>query len=120
MKRTRFSIERASVFEMQTMPSFRKMVVKPCVVSASFDHSPELAHILAMSTQTLITIDPKRRSGKPCIRDTRLAVHDVLEYLASGMSAAEIVADFPEITEEDIRACLSFVADRERRLVGAT
>lgn len=72
-----------------------------------------------MAKTSLITIDPNRRSGKPCIRDTRIAVHDVLDYLASGMSEAEIVTDFPELTPKDIRACLSFAADRERRLVGA-
>lgn len=66
-----------------------------------------------------ITIDPTRRSGKPCIRDTRVTVYDVLEYMASGMSEAEIIADFPELTATDIRNCLSFAADRERRLVGA-
>ena len=66
-----------------------------------------------------ITIDPGRRSGKPCIRDTRITVTDVLEYLASGMTAGEILADFPELTEDDIRAVLSFAASRERRLMGA-
>lgn len=68
---------------------------------------------------TSITIDPARRSGKPCIQDTRITVYDVLEYLASGMSEAEIIADFPELTATDIRNCLVFAADRERRLVGA-
>ena len=58
-----------------------------------------------MAKQSLITIDPKLRSGKPCIRDTRITVYDVLEYLASGMSKSEIMADFPELTKEDIRAC---------------
>ena len=72
-----------------------------------------------MAKKSLITIDPKRRSGKPCIRDTRISVYDVLEYLASGMSETEIIVDFPELTREDIRACLSFAADRERRLMGA-
>ncbi|MFN0193895.1 MAG: DUF433 domain-containing protein [Aestuariivirga sp.] len=66
-----------------------------------------------------ITIDPKRRSGKPCVRDTRITVSDVLEYLASGMSEAEIISEFPELNQDDIRACLSFAADRERRLLGA-
>jgi uncharacterized protein (DUF433 family) len=78
-----------------------------------------LAHILKMSTISKITIDPARRSGKPCIRDTRITVYDVLEYLASGMSEAEIIADFPELAVDDIRNCLGFAADRERRLVGA-
>jgi uncharacterized protein (DUF433 family) len=66
-----------------------------------------------------ITIDPARRSGKPCIRDTRITVYDVLDYLASGMTEAEILTDFPELTTEDLRACLAFAADRERRLLGA-
>ena len=72
-----------------------------------------------MDYSKLITIDPARRSGKPCVRNTRIAVYDVLDYLASGMSEDEIVKDFPELTREDIRACLAFAADRERRLVGA-
>jgi uncharacterized protein (DUF433 family) len=63
-----------------------------------------------------ITITPDKRSGKPCIRDTRMTVTDVLEYLAGGMSADEIVAEFPDLTLEDIRACLAFAADRERKL----
>ena len=66
-----------------------------------------------------ITIDPARRSGKPCIRDTRIAVYDVLDYLASGMTEAEIMADFPELQPEDIRASLAVAAERERRLLGA-
>jgi uncharacterized protein (DUF433 family) len=72
-----------------------------------------------MNSPSPITIDPARRSGKPCVRDTRIAVYDVLDYLASGMSEAAIIAEFPELTVEDIRACLAFAADRERRLVGA-
>jgi uncharacterized protein (DUF433 family) len=64
-----------------------------------------------------ITIEPGRRGGKPCIRGMRITVYDVLEYLASGMSEAEIVRDFPELTVEDIRASLAFAADRERRFV---
>jgi uncharacterized protein (DUF433 family) len=64
----------------------------------------------------LITIEPDKRSGQPCIRGLRITVRDVLEYLASGMSPEEIVDDFPDLTAEDIRACLAFAADRERRL----
>jgi uncharacterized protein (DUF433 family) len=63
----------------------------------------------------LITIDPDKCGGKPCIRGMRITVHDVLEYLASGMSHEDILRDFPDLTEEDIRACLSFAAERERR-----
>ena len=69
-----------------------------------------------MDYQKLITIEPDKRSGQPCIRGLRLTVQDVLEYLASGMSADEILADFPDLHAEDIRACLAFAADRERRL----
>lgn len=64
-----------------------------------------------------ITIEPGKRGGKPTIRGLRITVYDVLEYLASGMSEQEILSDFPDLTAEDIRACLAFAADRERRLV---
>lgn len=70
-----------------------------------------------MDYHRLITIDPERRSGKPCVRDTRMTVGDVLGYLTAGLSHQEIVEEFPNITEEDIRACLAFAADRERRIV---
>jgi uncharacterized protein (DUF433 family) len=66
-----------------------------------------------------ITIEPGKRGGKPCIRGLRITVYDVLEYLAGGMTEEQIVADFPELTREDIRACLAFAADRERRFVAA-
>jgi uncharacterized protein (DUF433 family) len=66
----------------------------------------------------LITIESGKRSGQPCIRGMRITVQDVLEYLAGGMSVEEVLADFPELTAEDIRACLAFAADRERRLRG--
>jgi uncharacterized protein (DUF433 family) len=69
-----------------------------------------------MNYDAVITIEPGKRSGKPCIRGTRIAVMDVLDFLAGGMSIAEILADFPELTEEALRACLAFAADRERRL----
>jgi uncharacterized protein (DUF433 family) len=65
----------------------------------------------------LITIESGKRGGKPCIRGLRITVYEVLEYLASGMSEAEILRDFPDLTAEDIRACLAFAADRERKLV---
>ena len=70
-----------------------------------------------MDYQHLITIEPGKRSGKPCIRGLRITVYDVLEYLASGMSEDELPRDFPDLTREDIRACLAFAADRERRLM---
>ncbi len=70
-----------------------------------------------MDYSKIITIEPGKRSGKPCIRGLRITVYDVLDYLASGMSHDEILSDFPYLTEEDIRACLAFAADRERRTV---
>lgn len=65
----------------------------------------------------IITIEPGKRGGKPCIRGLRITVYDVLDYLAGGMSEDEILRDFPDLTADDIRACLAFAADRERRLV---
>lgn len=69
-----------------------------------------------MNWREVITVEPDKRSGKPCIRGMRVTVIDVLEYLASGMSPDEIVVEFPYLTHEDIRACLAFAAERERRL----
>jgi uncharacterized protein (DUF433 family) len=66
-----------------------------------------------------ITVRPGKRGGRPCIRDTRIAVADILGWLAAGMSHAEILADYPELTEDDIRAALGWAADRERRTVTA-
>ncbi len=72
-----------------------------------------------MNKQNIITIEPGKRGGKPCIRGLRITVYDVLEYLASGMTREEILKDFPDLTSEDILACLQFAADRERQsLVG--
>ena len=62
-----------------------------------------------------IAVDPAIRFGKPCVRGTRISVGDVLEYLAGGMSKDEILADFPQLTRDDIRACLAYAAERERR-----
>ena len=64
-----------------------------------------------------ITLEPEKRGGKPCIRGLRITVYDILEYLASGMTEAEILAAFPDLERDDIRAALAFAAERERRLV---
>ena len=69
-----------------------------------------------MQFKDIITIEPGKRGGKPCIRGMRITVYDVLEYLASGMSEWEILDDFPYLTREDILACLSFAAVRERAM----
>jgi uncharacterized protein (DUF433 family) len=69
-----------------------------------------------MDYSQIITIEPGKRSGKPCIRGLRITVSDVLDYLAGGMTQQEILADFPDLSETDIRACLAFAADRERKL----
>jgi uncharacterized protein (DUF433 family) len=73
-----------------------------------------------MNYQSIITIEPGKRGGKPTIRGMRIAVADVLGWLAGGMTHDEIISDYPELTEDDIRACLAYAADRERRLVTTT
>ena len=69
-----------------------------------------------MGWQERISIDPAIRSGKPCVKGTRITVYDVLEYLAGGMSEDEVLRDFPDLSREDIRAVLGFAAARERRV----
>ena len=70
-----------------------------------------------MNYRDYITIDPNKRGGKPCVRGLRITVYEVLEYLASDMSEAQILDDFPDLTREDLKACIAFAADRERRLL---
>jgi len=77
----------------------------------------EPAYASPMSYADRITIEPGKRGGKPCIRGLRITVYDVLEYLASGMTEDEILQQFPDLEREDIRACLEFAADRERKLM---
>lgn len=72
------------------------------------------------SYRSIITIEPVKRGGRPCIRGMRITVYDILSYLAAGMSWQEIVDDFPYLTEDDIRACLSYAADRDRHTLVAT
>lgn len=71
-----------------------------------------------MDYQQRITLDAGKRGGRPCVRGLRITVYDVLEQLAAGLSHQELLEDFPELTEEDITACLAFAADREHRLAG--
>ena len=77
---------------------------------------PRRSKVNVMDYRDRITIEVGKRGGKPCIRGLRITVYDVLEYLAGGMSEQDIVRDFPDLTVEDVRACLAFAADRERRL----
>ncbi len=70
-----------------------------------------------MDYRNYITIDPNKRGGKPCVRGLRITVYEVLEYLASDMTEAQILEDFPDLTREDLKACIAFAADRERRLL---
>jgi uncharacterized protein (DUF433 family) len=70
-----------------------------------------------MDYRPFITIEAGKRGGKPCVRGLRITVYDILEYLASGMTEEEILSDFPDLTREDILACLAVAADRERKLV---
>ena len=71
------------------------------------------------SWRARITVEPNKRGGRPCIRGMRITVFDVLSYLASGMSHAEILDDFPYLTQEDIQACLAYAAERERSMLVA-
>ena len=80
---------------------------------------PEEPNAQRMGWEERITITPGVRGGKPCIRGTRITVYDILEYLAGGMTEAEILADFPSLTRGDIGAALAFAAARERRLAGS-
>lgn len=73
--------------------------------------------IMACDYQEIVTVEPGKRGGKPCVRGLCITVYEVLEYLASGMTIDEILVDFPDLTRDDIRACLAFAADRERRMV---
>ena len=71
---------------------------------------------MATDYQDIITIEPGKRGGKPCIRGLRITVYDVLSWLADGMAKAEIIDDYPELTDSDIQACLRFAAEREHNL----
>jgi uncharacterized protein (DUF433 family) len=73
--------------------------------------------LIPMDYRDRIIIDPEIRFGKPCVRGTRITVGDVLSYLASGMTQQQLLAEFPQLTSEDIRSCLAFAAERERRVV---
>jgi len=73
-----------------------------------------------MNYQEIITIEAGKRGGRPCIRGMRIAVADVLGWLAAGMTQQQILVDYPELTEADIRACLAYAADRERRVLTMT
>ncbi len=70
-----------------------------------------------MNYQGIITIEPGKRGGKPCIRGMRITVYDILSYLAAGMTHQEVLDDFPYLTEDDILACLSYAAERERQML---
>ncbi len=70
-----------------------------------------------MNYEDIITIEPGKLGGKPCIRGMRISVYDVLDYLGSGMSKEDVLIDFPDLTKEDVQACLKFAANRERRLI---
>ncbi|MCW5960747.1 MAG: DUF433 domain-containing protein [Pyrinomonadaceae bacterium] len=70
-----------------------------------------------MDYRDFITVEPNKRGGKPCVRGLRITVYEVLEYLASEMSVEEILEDFPDLTREDLKACIAYAADRERRFM---
>ena len=75
---------------------------------------------MTVDYRSVITVEPGKRGGRPCVRGMRIAVSDVLEWLAAGVSIPEILSDYPELTEADVRAVLAFAADRERRTLIST
>lgn len=88
----------------------------PTLPEVELDQCRYLDNTYAMDYGKHITIEPDKRGGKPCIRGLRITVYEILDYLAAGMTEQQILKDFPDITGDDIRACLAFAADRERRL----
>jgi uncharacterized protein (DUF433 family) len=84
---------------------------------AEIDSVSAAIYPLGMDYRSIITIEPGKRGGKPCIRGMRITVYDVLSYLASGMSVEEVLQDFPYLTKEDILACFAYAADREKQLL---
>ena len=72
-----------------------------------------------MNYRNFITIEPNKRSGKPCVRASRITVYEVLQYLASEMAEAKILDDFPDLTREDLKVCIAYAADRECRFMTA-
>jgi uncharacterized protein (DUF433 family) len=94
-----------------------KSLPSAAVIPNSLTFGDFRPYVSLMDYEKYITIEPGKRGGKPCIRGLRITVYDVLDYLASGMTEAEILRDFPDLTSEDIRACLAFAADRERKLI---
>ena len=82
----------------------------------SYEDPSDRIIMVAMNYREIISIEADKMVGKPCIRGLRITVYDVLDYLASGMTEAEILTDFPDLTAEDLRATIAFAADRERRL----
>jgi len=93
------------------MPS---AAVRPSAGGAASRHLAP-ANIAEVNYEEVITVEPGKRGGQPCIRGIRITVYDVLSYLASGMSEEEILSDFPDLTHDDIMACLAYAADRERK-----
>ena len=104
---------------VNSLPPDQHPDLRRCRLKITFAREGRTLYLVYMHYRDIITIEPGKRSGKPCIRGMRITVTDILEYLASGMSIPEILGDFPELTEDDIRACLAFAADREKRLVVA-
>ena len=90
--------------------------LEPRSVSSLLARNRHEDYTATMNYKDRISIDPRIRSGKPCIRGTRIAVADVFDYLGGGMTVAEVLDDFPDLTAADIQACFAFAADRERRL----
>jgi uncharacterized protein (DUF433 family) len=97
-----------------SLPVAGELAVRPQVAHRVVAPTPTPHYTESMDYTTLLTLEPGKRGGKPCLRRMRITVYDVLSYLAAGMTQEELLEDFPCLTPEDIRACLSYAADRER------
>lgn len=106
VKRSRFKIRKARYISLTKLPM--KVVIALSILN-----------FLTMDYRNYITIEPDKRGGKPCVRGLRITVYEVLEYLSSEMTEAEILEDFPDLTQEDLKACIAYAADRERRFMTA-
>jgi len=108
-----FAVLKNSKFKIYNFPYFPQNSYLAKHQGESYIHSRE-------NYRQRITIEPGKRGGKPCIRHMRITVYDILGWLAAGMTNANILADFPELTAEDIQAALAFAAGREHHIVAAT
>ena len=110
-------------FDDDSFSELREWVVEHESKKPALEKAEEIHPLISESTINYwdyITVEPNKRGGKPCVRGLRITVYEVLEYLASEMNEQEILADFPDLTREDLKACIAYAADHERRMMVAS